>query len=91
LSGSEVVSLEEEAKETIKRELDIDSEDLTNKDAYYFNARKLKIHRARAREEREATGKFELNDLEEGRNYLYLRVWELSGQMAWSSPVWIDR
>ena len=91
LLGSEVVSLEEEAKETIRRELGIDPEDLITKDTYYFNARKLKIPWARAREEREPTGKFELNYLEEGRNYFCLRVWELDGQLARPSPVWIER
>ena len=27
---------------------------------------------------------------EPGRNYYYLRVSQLNGQLAWSSPIWVD-
>ena len=29
--------------------------------------------------------------LREGRNYYYLRITQINGQMAWSSPIWIDK
>lgn len=34
----------------------------------------------------------ELNDdeIEAGRNWYYLRVSQLNGQYAWSSPIWVD-
>jgi len=88
--GSELFSLEEAAIRLIEEETGVREEEIINRDLYYFNAPKMKIHKAVATNERATCGTFELESLREGRNYAYLRVHQLNGQMAWSSPVWLD-
>ncbi|MFP4136510.1 MAG: DUF3604 domain-containing protein [Candidatus Acetothermia bacterium] len=90
-SRSEIIALEEYAERKIESDTGIQREDVLNEDVLYFNSPKIKLHRANTEEERKAKGSFRVEELEEGRNYLYLRVSEKNGQTAWSSPVWIDR
>ncbi len=88
---SEVISLEEFAVRKIEENTGIDGGDVVNSDVFYFNAPKIKLHKASVQTERVASGTFQFDALQEGRNYAYLRVEEKNGQMAWSSPIWIDR
>ena len=89
--GSEVIALEERAKELVERDTGVNRDDVLNPDVFYFIAPKLKLHELSPRRERRASGNFVVKDFRSGRNYLYLRVTEKNGQLAWSSPVWIDR
>ena len=90
-SRSEVIALEDFARKKVLEDTGISEGDVLNDEVFYFNAPKIKLHRANTEPEREARGSFHVDDLKEGRNYLYLRVLEANGQIAWSSPVWIDR
>lgn len=88
---SEVIALEEYAKRKIEQDTGVKSEEVLNKDVFYFNSPKIKLHKVTTEEERRVKGNFDIDELKSGRNYLYLRVSEKNGQLAWSSPVWIDR
>ena len=50
---------------------------------------KFKFHAARRMDECEASGVL-LDDDAGGTDYYYLRVVQANGQMAWSSPVWVE-
>jgi hypothetical protein len=60
------------------------------RDAVYHNAHIINRHIAIP--EAGYTAQIELaqTDFAPGRNYVYLRVSQLNGQYAWSSPVWVD-
>ncbi|MBS3812764.1 DUF3604 domain-containing protein, partial [Candidatus Bipolaricaulota bacterium] len=88
---SEIIALEEFARRKIEEDTGVSGDDVLNSDVFYFNAPKIKIHRINVEAERTARGTFHCGSLTGGRNYAYLRVEEKNGQMAWSSPVWIDR
>lgn len=60
------------------------------RDAWYHNAHIIKRHRAIPRSGYTAALELPVEDLALGRNYLYLRVSQLNGQYAWSSPIWVD-
>jgi len=59
-------------------------------DAYYHNAHKIKRHMAIPEAGYATSIEIEDHDLQPGRNYIYLRVSQLNGQYAWSSPIWVD-
>ena len=65
-------------------------DDVINPDAYYQNARKLVIHRAVPVWDYEVSHVFPCVELAEGLNTLYVRVTQANGQMAWSSPIWVQ-
>jgi len=60
------------------------------RDAWYHNAHIIKRHMAIPQAGYTASIELEDADLPPGRNYFYLRVSQLNGQYAWSSPIWVD-
>ena len=50
-----------------------------------------KIHQAIPDQGYCASMHYRDDDREPGRSFCYLRVSQLNGQMAWSSPIWVDR
>ncbi len=60
------------------------------RDAVYHNSHIIKRHTAVPQVGYTAEIELEQDDLAPGRNYFYLRVSQLNGQYAWSSPVWVD-
>ncbi|MGD9496720.1 MAG: DUF3604 domain-containing protein [Armatimonadota bacterium] len=60
------------------------------RDAIYHNAHIIKRHLAIPHTGYTAAIEVEQEGFAPGRNYLYLRVSQLNGQYAWSSPIWID-
>ena len=90
LQSSELVPLMSESGERIRDTFGLGEEDVTNPDAYFHNARKLKIHRAIPESGYRLTRVFRQVRLSPGTNSLYVRVSQLNGQLAWSSPVWIE-
>ncbi len=88
METSRVIALLDEAERTIYEEFSLSPEDVENKDTFWHNAFKMKIHKAIPREGYKANLKFR-DRLEDGRCYYYVRVSQLNRQMAWSSPIWI--
>ena len=60
------------------------------RDAVYHNSHIIKRHIAIPAAGYTASIELEQTDFAPGRNYVYLRVSQLNGQYAWSSPVWVD-
>ncbi len=60
------------------------------RDAVYHNSHIIKRHTAIPEAGHTAEIELEQSDFAPGRNYVYLRVSQLNGQYAWSSPVWVD-
>jgi hypothetical protein len=85
-----LVSWVEECIERARREKGVEPEDVENPDIYYHNARKIKLHRAVPEAAWRVTRTFGDLKLEPGANWFYARVTQTNGQLAWSSPVWID-
>ena len=90
LKGSLLVPLLEESKRRVAATFGLEEKDVTNPDAYFHNARKIKIHRAIPESGYRAKHTFRQVALKPGRNYLYVRASQLNGQLAWSSPIWVD-
>ena len=90
LKGSHLIPLIQESKERTRRIFGLTEKDVVNPDTYYHNARKVKIHKAIPETGYRVAHTFGNLKLAEGRNSFYLRVSQLNGQLAWSSPVWVD-
>ncbi len=91
LRRGRVIALKEEAMSMIWRQFKLRPEDIENPDVYWHHAWKIKLHRAIPQEAYHVRIRFKDNRLREGRNYYYLRITQVNGQMAWSSPIWIDK
>ena len=85
-----VVPLAEESERRLRDVFGLRPDDLETPDTLYHMARKFKVHRAVPREAYEVECAFRQVPLRPGSNYFYVRVSQLNGQMAWSSPVWVE-
>jgi len=90
LQDSLLVPLVEESKQRVKETFGLEERDVPNPDAYFHNARKIKVHRAIPESGYRAKHVFRPVGLEPGRSYFYVRVSQLNDQLAWSSPIWVD-
>ena len=90
LGGHRLVPLVEESERRILDKFGITVEEMVNPDPVFHNARKIKLHQAVPEAGYSAACTFEGLDLLAGRNALYVRVSQLNGQLAWSSPIWVD-
>ncbi len=91
LKQGRIIALKEEAMKMISQQFNLSPEDVENPDVYWHHAWKVKIHRAIPQEAYHVKIKFTDRNLRDGRNYYYLRATQVNGQMAWSSPIWIDK
>ena len=80
----------EESKERITETFQVKYEDLENPDRFYHNARKIRINVAYPSQSYTVEKSFKDLPIEPGNNYYYVRVSQVDGQMAWSSPVWVN-
>ncbi len=90
LGNSHLIPLIEESKHRIQETFGLGEEELGNCDPYYHNARKIKLHQAIPEKGYRVAHTFRNLKLTKGRNYFYVRVSQLNGQLAWSSPIWVD-
>ncbi|MEM3871458.1 MAG: DUF3604 domain-containing protein [Nitrososphaeria archaeon] len=90
LKNERIIAFLDEAKSTIYEHFGLKPEDIENHDVYWHNAWKMKIHKAIPYSAYHA--KFSLVDRSPRikEDYYYVRVIQKNGQMAWSSPIWID-
>ncbi|MFH1569893.1 MAG: DUF3604 domain-containing protein [Gemmatimonadota bacterium] len=91
LLGSRLVPLVDEAREAVQRELGLTEREVANPDAYFHNARKVLLHRAVPEAAYRVRHAFADLPLKQGSNYLYVRASQVNGQLAWSSPVWLEK
>jgi len=91
LQNSRCVAFLEEVKQTIREQFELEPERIENPDVFWHNAYKVKIHRAVPEAGYKLRLEFVDEDPPSGRNFYYLRVSQLNGQMAWSSPIWVTK
>ena len=87
---SRLLVFDDEARQMVREQFEIDPETVENRDVFYHNAYIVKRHVAIPRAGYEATLEWEDSDVQPGRSFYYLRVSQLNGQLAWSSPIWVD-
>ena len=90
LAGHCLIPLVEESERRVLDTFGITAEEMINPDPIFHNARKVKLHQAIPEAAYTASATFEGIELLPGRNPLYVRVSQLNGQLAWSSPIWVD-
>ena len=90
LAGHCLIPLVEESERRVLDTFGITAEEMINPDPIFHNARKVKLHQAIPEAAYTASATFEGIELLPGRNALYVRVSQLNGQLAWSSPIWVD-
>ena len=88
--GSRLVDFIDEAADHARSAHGIDPDSLDRRDRLYFYGHKAKIHRAIP--EAGLSAELDHTDAEPpaGRNCYRARVTQRNGQVAWSSPVWVD-
>ena len=91
LEGSQVVGLVEQARAQISERFLLRPEEIENPDTFWHNAYKVKIHTAIPEDGYTAEVEWVDENPDPGTNWYYVRVSELNGQMAWSSPIWVER
>lgn len=89
LKNERIIALTEEAKATIYEPFGLSADDVENPDIYWHNAWKMKIYKAIPYQGFHVKFNYIEKNPEEGENYYYVRVTQLNGQMAWSSPIWM--
>jgi len=89
LKTGSVIALIDEAKNVIYEQFGLVPEEVENPDIYWHNAWKMKIHRAIPHDGYHAKFRYVDDNIEKGESYYYVRVTQLNGQMAWSSPIWV--
>lgn len=90
MRGSDLIVFDARAREMVREQFRIDPESVENRDVFYHNAYIVKRHAAIPRAGYETTLEWEDDHVAPGRNFYYLRVSQLNGQLAWSSPIWAD-
>ena len=90
LAGSRVYADLDESGALIRRTFGYDPQRMENIDPIYYNAWKLKVHQAWPTDAYRVVCAFR-DDPPGGVHSYYVRVSELNGQMAWTSPVWVTR
>lgn len=89
LAHSRIVAFQEKAKRMIREYFSLSPEEIENPDVFYHHAYKIKVHKAVPVEGYERELDYVDRNPPRGKNFYYLRVSQLDGQMAWSSPIWV--
>jgi hypothetical protein len=73
----------------LKDQFGLTPEDVPSPDVLYHNAPKVKVHRAVPAAG--YTAQLTLSDTPPpGRSCYYARISQTNGQMAWTSPIWVE-
>lgn len=89
-AASRVLALTDQAKELINDQLGQSPAEVENPDVFYHNAHKVKIHVAIPEVGYTVPFHYVDESPPAAWNWYRLRVTQLNGQMAWSSPIWLD-
>jgi hypothetical protein len=87
--GGHLYPLVEESEDRIEESFEVTPEDFDNLDPVYHNARKVKVHPAHPIEACRTRTSFDLSTRDADACY-YVRAFQVDGQAAWASPIWID-
>ena len=91
MERSRVLPFRKHVEATIRKQFGLTARGFENpEDAFYHNAYKIKLHKAIPERGYRAAWRFVDEKPRRGRTFYYLRVSQLNGQYAWSSPIWVD-
>lgn len=90
LQRSQVLGLMGEARDLIVDQFGLSPGEIENPDTQWHNTHKVKIHIAVPEAAYTVPFRFVDESPPAGWNWYRLRVTQLNGQMAWSSPIWVD-
>lgn len=79
-----------EVKKVVEEQVGLREADVENPDVYWQNAYKVKIFKAVPEAGYRTEIEFEDDNPPAGRNFYYLRVSQVNGQYAWTSPIWVE-
>jgi hypothetical protein len=85
-----LLPLMEESEQRILQEFGLKKGEEENPDIFYHTARKVRLSPPWPEASYRADVRFEKLPLAEGRNYFYVRATQIDGEVAWSSPVWVE-
>lgn len=91
LNGSRLIPLLNESKILTKKIFGLNEKEINNPDTYFHNARKIKLHKAIPEEGFNVSHIFRNIKLKKRNNYFYVRISQINGQFAWSSPIWVRK
>jgi hypothetical protein len=86
---SRVIAGLTEAHDAVQRCFNLTPDQVNNPDLHWHNAHKVLLHRAVPRSSYQVEHTFIDRRPPAGENSYYVRVSQLNGQMAWSSPIWV--
>lgn len=78
-----------ESRERVARYFGVTPRSIDNPDSYWHNARKVLLHRAVPRSAYTVQHTFLDRQPPTGTSFYYVRLSQLNGQLAWSSPIWV--
>lgn len=91
LSGSHLLAFKQASHSNILNQLGLSRDQLDeNAEVVWHNAHKVKVHVAIPESGYAVSFRFVDESPPAGRNWYRLRVSQLNGQMAWSSPIWLE-
>ena len=88
-----IIAFSEEAEKLLYEQFEISSKEI-NPDVYWHNSWKMKICKAVPEEEYRARFNWideKFDEFSGSSAYYYVRVIQVNGQMAWSSPIWVKK
>ena len=91
MSRSRVIDFIDEAEGYVREQFGVNPSMLPRRDPLYFKGHKSKVHRAIPDAGLNAGLTFDDDDPPDGVSHYRVRVSQRNGQMAWSSPVWVDQ
>jgi len=90
MSGSRIISFADEAARYVRKAHGLDPDALPRFDRLYYTGHKCKVHRAIPDAGLVAALEHTDPDPPRGENHYRVRVTQRNGQVAWSSPVWVE-
>jgi hypothetical protein len=90
LASSRCLVMRKQVETNIKQQFGLSPEQVENPDVFYHNAYKIKLHKAAPEAGYTASLKFTDSQPKRGRDFYYIRVSQLNGHYAWSSPIWVE-
>ena len=93
MQQSRLLVLRNQVEQKVQEQFGLSAARIENpEDVFFHNAYKIKQHQGIPQEG--YTAVWEWTDEEElapGRHFYYVRVSQLNGQFAWSSPIWVEK
>lgn len=90
LQKTHILAMVEEVQRDIEAKFGVKPNEVENPDIYWHNAYKIKVERAVPEVGYNVPFEFIDDNPPKGKNFYYIRVSQLNGQMAWSSPIWVN-